>query len=151
MVNEGGALHRVTRSVTDEETIEVHPGKVVIPGDDREVHITVEQHPDDILLRTTVHEDHSLGTTLGQMDHLRCGDLSHKIDFIGLEEVYILIIHHQLTDERTMVTDHLGELPRVDTCETDHAMALESIREGLCGIPVRVVISVVVDDESQRV
>ena len=61
------------------------------------------------------------------MYHLGSGDLSDKIDFVGLEEVYILIIHHQLTDERTIVTDLLGELPRIDTGEPDHAMALESI------------------------
>ena len=83
------------------------------------------------------------------MDHLRCGDLSDEVYLVGLEEVYILIVHHQLTDERTMVTDILRQLPRVNTGESDHAMALKSIRERLCGIPVRVVISIVVDNECE--
>ena len=144
---------RVTRTIGQEQSVEVHIGVIVIPWHTDHLYASVDEATDDVCLHTAVNENHLLAGTLVVTDNLLAAHLVNEVYtlIVSLRNVVRLIIKENLTHHHTMLTKHLSQLTGIDACDSWHLFALQPVGKTLHCIPVAVLLAVIIHNDGRSI
>ena len=143
----------VTRTICQEQAIEIHIGVIVIPRHTNYLNTSVDEATDDVSLHTAVNEYHLLTGTLVITDNLLAAHLVNEVYtlVVSLRDVVWFIIKENLTHHHTMLTKHLSQLTGIDACDSWHLFALQPVGKTLHCIPVAVLLAVIIHDDGRSI
>ena len=143
----------VTRTIGQEQSVEVHIGVIVIPWHTDHLYASVDEATDDVCLHTAVNENHLLAGTLVITDNLLAAHLVNEVYtlVVSLRDVVWFIIKENLTHHHTMFTKHLSQLTGIDACDSWHFLALQPVGKTLHCIPVAVLLAVIIHDDGRSI
>ena len=143
----------VARTVSEEQTVELHVGIVVVPRHADNLAAAVDEAADDVSLHAAVDEHHLLLGALVVADDLLAAHLVNEINssILGCRYVLRLVVEENLTHHYAVLAQHLSKLACVDAGDAGHVLTFEPLCKTLYGIPVAVLLAVVSHDDSRSV
>mmetsp|Transcript_3258 Transcript_3258/g.5531 ORF Transcript_3258/g.5531 Transcript_3258/m.5531 type:complete len:870 (+) Transcript_3258:2518-5127(+) len=150
VLNRSGGHSGVTRSVTDEETIElaIQCVNVVVIGEDSEFNATAEELADNVVLHTAVVGSNARASTGIEDLDLGRRDLSDEVDLVWVIELDRVLGNFDLTECTALFAENLGEHAGVNAVKSRDSGTAEPGAKALSSVPVRVGVRVVRNDET---
>jgi hypothetical protein len=158
LFNSSHAHVRVTRTVTQKETVELVQigGKGVVPGNDSELDTAFAQLTDNVELHTAIDGKDLGRVSLSVNDDFLGADLVDQVPGVGVNHLGEIRgrgaeIDLNTTKHGTLLTNLLGEHTSIEISETGDAFFFEPIAQTASGIPVRIHVTVILDQETRSV
>ena len=150
-----GAHVGIARTIGQEETVKLQRVEIIIPRYTDDFHVATKEATQDVVLYTTVYEDHLLiSLAFVVADYFLARNLSYEVYTLiasrrGL--VLRLVVKHNFTHHHTVLTQHFGQFARVDSCDARHLFALQPVTQAFSRIPVAVLFAIVSDNQRRGI
>mmetsp|Transcript_42298 Transcript_42298/g.106708 ORF Transcript_42298/g.106708 Transcript_42298/m.106708 type:complete len:345 (-) Transcript_42298:323-1357(-) len=147
-------LHRIARSITQEKTIELQLGKVIIPGHDVDTTATFEKGAQLVEFHAAVDGQHGDIRILGAVEtRLGTRHFGHQVALVRVLGYHLggrcVFVQHT-AEQRSIVTNLFDDGARIHMTDRRHVVLLEPGSQGLDCIPVTERIRVIGHDQASH-
>jgi hypothetical protein len=156
---DGSSAHgRVTGTVTQKETVEFVEvgGEGIVPGHDREFDAAFAELTDNVELHTAIDGEDLGGVSLSVHDGFLDADLVDQMPGVGVNHLGEIRsggveVDFNTTKHGTLFANFLGEHSSIEVGKTGNAFFLEPVAQTGLGVPVRIHVTVILNQETRGV